>query len=66
MDAAGAAPGRDDQALGRTATVCSSTLVSAFDSNCGPATTIYGLGLIGIVGGVVPVIIGIIQPGAQA
>jgi hypothetical protein len=38
--------------------VCSSALVSAFDSNCGPAATIDGLSLIGLIGGAVPMTTG--------
>jgi hypothetical protein len=48
--------GGDDQA----ATACSSVLASAFDSNCGPATTIYGLSLMDTSGGIVLVIIEIV------
>jgi hypothetical protein len=40
--------------------VCSSAQASAFDSNCGPATTIYGLSLIGIVVGIALAIAGIV------
>lgn len=57
MDATGASTWRGPRAA-QARTVCSSALASAF--NCGPATTIYGLGLIGIIGAVVLMIIGIV------
>ena len=40
-------------------------LASAFDPNCGPATTIYGLSLTDIIGGLVLVIIGIVLRSAR-
>jgi len=44
----------------RVATVCSSALVSAFDSQCGYVTTIHDLSLIGVVAGVALAIAGIV------
>jgi hypothetical protein len=44
----------------RAAAVCSSALVSAFDSQCGPVTTVHDLSIVGIIAGAALIITGLI------